>query len=75
MNIQPETKPCECGKLMILRGTGHILTSYPPQYPQVWYCGGCDRTEKGPTLQGRLPPSFMDDWRQANGLSPHFTPD
>lgn len=33
-----QTKPCQCGKKMILIPTGIVLTAYPPQYPHIWWC-------------------------------------
>jgi len=49
----PETEKCECGKNMILRSTGIVWLTYPRQYPQEWWCGGCDRTKPGPTRRGK----------------------
>jgi len=63
MELTTETKPCECGKKMILRRLNHVLATYPPQYPQEWWCGGCGRTENGPTLRGMTKEEMdMKEW-------------
>jgi len=60
------TKLCECGKKMILCGTGVVLLTYPGQYPQVWWCG-CGKSEPGPTLRGKTnEEARMEQWRLAN---------
>lgn len=67
-----ETKDCECGKKMILVGTGIVLTSIPLQYPQEWWCGGCKRKEDGTTIiEKTFEQIIMDRWEQAN-LKPDF---
>ena len=59
----------KCGKQMILTGTGITLTSYPPQYPQVWWCG-CGHQEPGPTLRGKTEEEVRREaWERAN--DPH----
>jgi len=35
-----------CGKKMIRRSTGVVLTSYPAQYPWNWWCG-CGHSVEG----------------------------
>ena len=62
-----EKKLCEkCGKWMILTGTGRVLTSYPPQYPQVWWCG-CGHQEQGPILRGKTDEEMRrEEWERAN---------
>lgn len=42
------TKPCECGKRMILVETGLVLASIPERYVREWWCGGCGRKETAP---------------------------
>ena len=39
------TKPCECGKRMILTETELVYMSDPPQYPLRWQCFGCGSTD------------------------------
>ncbi len=46
-----DTRPCGCGKKMILVSTGITLTSYPAQHPTLWKCYGCGAAEKGPIFQ------------------------
>lgn len=66
--VKPETKSCACGKKMILIGTGMVLTSYPPVYPQKWWCGGCGNQEAGPSLRGETAEQQrMRLWKEANG--------
>ena len=65
--IPNDTRPCTCGKLMILRWAGMVLTSYPAQYPTVWFCGECGDSEAGPTIMDVSP--HYDDfirWAEAN---------
>ena len=60
-------KPCpNCGKWMISTGTGIVLTSYPEQYPQIWWCR-CGHTEPAPTLHGMTEHERrLNQWEQAN---------
>lgn len=38
-DVPAEPMPCDkCGKNMIRRYTGQMMTSYPPQEPWVWWC-------------------------------------
>lgn len=62
-----ETKPCKCGKKMILISSGTILFTYPAQHPQEWFCDGCGHKEKGPTLRGMTKDEIdRDAWEQTN---------
>lgn len=61
------TKPCDCGKKMILVHTGEIHLTDPAQFPQEWWCGGCGKTEPGPTCRGKTDDELrMEQWRAAN---------
>lgn len=46
-----ETKPCGCGKKMILVALEGQLLTYPPQQSQAWWCYGCGAQESGPTIR------------------------
>lgn len=74
MEYKEETKKCPlCGKNMILRSLNVVLCSNPPQYPQEWWCGGCNVTEKGPTLRGVTIDEYnYERWEQENEAN---TPD
>jgi hypothetical protein len=63
-----ETKTCpKCGKKMIKRYTNEVLTSYPPQYPWNWWCGGCGHTERGGIERGRsMEDGYQQAWEAAN---------
>ncbi len=66
MNEQ-QTKPCQCGKKMILRKTGMCLTTYPAQYPTYWFCAGCGTREEGPTLRDKTDLEIETEaWEEAN---------
>ena len=66
---EQQTKPCECGKNMILRGTGRVLTTYPPQYPMDWFCAGCGARTVGPVIRGKTDEEVaIEDWERANPL-------
>lgn len=63
-----ETKPCQCGKKMILISTGIVLTCYPPIYPRIWWCGGCGAKEEGTPVRGEtVEGKNMRLWKEANG--------
>ena len=60
-------KACKCGKRMILRFTNRVLTSYPAQYPQEWWCGGCGAIEDGSTVRGKTSEELdMENWKNIN---------
>ncbi len=59
------TRPCNCGKLMILEGLGFALSSNPPQVPTRWHCYGCHQILKGPILVERNT-SDAERWAMAN---------
>jgi len=42
------TKPCTCGKIMILVPRSIANLSYPIQIQETWVCHGCGNTEEGP---------------------------
>lgn len=62
-----ETKPCGCGRKMILIDKPFALTTYPPQYPREWWCGGCGATAPAPNY---VPPTMHEinqgKWEEAN---------
>jgi hypothetical protein len=62
-----DTKICnKCGKNMIKVGTGVVLTSYPAQYPQKWWCK-CGNEEKAETLRGKTEEEILSgNWEDAN---------
>lgn len=62
-----ETKICpKCGAKMIEVSTNNVLTSYPPQYPQIWWCG-CGYKEKGRTIRGRTSVELhRERWEKLN---------
>lgn len=65
-----QTRPCECGKKMILRSVGAALLVYPVQQPQVWWCGGCGRIEEAPPFRARtIEAAEMYHWEQAQDAS------
>ena len=67
MVIPDDTRPCPCGKKMILEFTGVCLTSLPIQYPTKWKCWGCLREDPGPTIVKRTADQLsMERWREAN---------
>ena len=58
-----------CGKKMIKRYTGQVLTSYPPQYPWYWWCG-CGETRDGGIEQGKTEEQLAkEEWEKANECS------
>lgn len=65
-----DTKPCECGKKMILCYKGYVLDSYPVIDPWQWWCGGCDRVEDAPSVRDRTQGQVdMDRWKAVNIFS------
>ena len=62
-----DTQICsKCGKKMIKISTGITLTSYPPQYPQKYWCG-CGHEEPAETVMGTTPEQEnMNLWKDAN---------
>ncbi len=64
-----ETKKCpKCDKNMIKRDGSIVLTSYPPQYPWHWWCGGCGHVEKGGIRSGQTSDEiYQKEWERANG--------
>ena len=66
---EQQTKPCECGKNMILCNCmpGGMPGTYPRQYPMDWFCAGCSARTKGPTLRGKTYlEKDIEDWERAN---------
>ena len=62
----PETKPCKCGKKMIKRYGGMLLT-YPTQLCYDWWCG-CGHTETGGTETQKTEEEILKEkWEEANG--------
>lgn len=61
------TMPCpRCGKKMVMKMSGVVYTSNPPQEDFVWWCG-CGHTEAGgryvyPDAHAML----RDQWEKAN---------
>jgi hypothetical protein len=66
-----ETKECpKCHKKMIMMSAGCVLTSYPPQYPMLWWCG-CGHTETGPTIRGKTDEELRrEEWEKVNAPTP-----
>lgn len=62
----PETKPCSCGKKMLLVDTGVCYPSYPAQYPQEWHCGCGRREAAGIRMESTADERFMELWEKAN---------
>ena len=63
-----ELKKCpKCGKNMIKRDTGMVLTSYPAQHTWYWWCGGCKHTETGGVRRDLTEEEFSQKlWEEAN---------
>jgi len=63
-----ETKICpKCQKKMIKRSTGIVLSSYPQQYPMMWWCG-CGHQEPAETIQGKTDEQVSrEEWERING--------
>ena len=56
----------KCGKRMIKRDTGIVLTSYPAQHPWNWWCG-CGHTEPGGVRRDQTEHEIcMELWKQEN---------
>ena len=56
----------KCGKKMIRTGTGICLTSYPPVYPQIWWCG-CGYTEPAESVRVKTELEIkMEAWEKLN---------
>ena len=60
-------KTCpECNKKTIKTGTGIVLTSYPPLYPQKWWCG-CGYEEPAETLTSKTKEQTrQEEWMEIN---------
>jgi hypothetical protein len=67
MSQEDKYKICtKCSKQMIKTGTGIVLTSYPPQYPQKWWCG-CGHEEPAETIWGTtVEESNRNEWNRLN---------
>lgn len=61
------TKPCECGKRMILRDSRLVILTHPAKVRSYWWCGQCGRTEQGPirTCPSEQDNAF-DEWQRVN---------
>ena len=58
----------KCSKKMIKTGTGICLTSYPPVYPQIWWCG-CGYTEDAEPIIGEtIDDSRRKEWERTNNF-------
>ena len=68
MNHSQETKECPgCNKKMIKRYQNRVLTSYPPQYPWDWWCGGCGLVGEGGIDEGMTQEEmYQKEWENAN---------
>ena len=56
----------QCGKKMIKRDIGIVLTSCPPQYSWYWWCG-CGHIEEGGTRRGKTEEEmYLELWAQKN---------
>ena len=56
----------QCSQYMILTETGITLTSYPPQHPQIWWCG-CGYTASARNRYEKTQEELRHDaWKQAN---------
>jgi hypothetical protein len=64
------TKPCSCGKQMILEiDTTNALLSYPLQMHSNWVCYGCNTSEKGPIVRQRSNEEINEArWREVNNI-------
>jgi C4-type Zn-finger protein len=59
----------KCSKKMIKQGTGIVLTSNPPVYPQEWWCG-CGYRESAESIRGKTEDEISrEKWEQENGLT------
>lgn len=59
------TKPCECGKQMILEPTGKALLVDPPMQQQNWRCFGCGAIKSGPVLKSKTQEQLSRElWEQ-----------
>jgi len=63
-----ETKPCVCGKLMILKEVQAVrILSSSRRYPCIWWCGGCgNRLSSEPLRERPRPDTDMYAWEEAN---------
>lgn len=67
-----ETKECpNCGKQMIKTATGTVLTTYPAQYPMMWWCA-CGHQESAGVERGTTADERRrEEWESANNPSAH----
>lgn len=60
-------EPCCCNQKMILRETGCIFLTDPPQHGQEWWCGGCGRREWAPNrMEIAAEEVDRQRWEEAN---------
>lgn len=52
-NWDKETKPCTCGKRMIIMLDENGMKLRPPQMGWYWYCYGCLARQEGGTYHPR----------------------
>jgi len=65
----PETKTCpDCGRLMIRISDGRCLTSYPTQYPMIWWCN-CGHHENAGTDHDKTAERIqLERWAAVNAF-------
>ena len=58
-----------CGRQMVRRYTGTVLTSYPAQYPWYWWCA-CGQTAEGGVERGLTEDEeARRSWQRLNNLA------
>lgn len=58
----------KCGKIMVEKPPTEILTSYPPQWRCIMWCG-CGYTEDRGLVRGKTAEeSMQDEWERINGI-------
>jgi len=56
----------KCNKKMIKTGTEITLTSYPPIYPQIWWCG-CGHSQGADSIRGKTTEDIrQEEWENLN---------
>lgn len=63
------TKPCECGRVMILQQPDTVYLFDPPKYPLQWVCYGCGSVDTNAPVFVPYPrhnPTDLQRWRLAN---------
>ena len=67
MITSEQTRPCDCGKLMVLETANIVLTTIPPQTPTLWRCYGCGSAISDGTKFLPMPETDRERWNRING--------